>query len=146
MVTILRKLGFDASVALVNSYLNENIADYLPSPMNFNHAIVVIEYGGKSIWVDPTISMQRGPLSQYYCPPYGRALVINKKYDDLQAIPEYALSRVEFTEEITVKDSSSPAIFTVIGKYYSGEADIMRQTQSVLPAHLHSKTTGSRRP
>lgn len=128
LVILLRKLGFTASIALVNTYLNARIADYPPSPINFNHAIVVIEYQGKSIWVDPTISLQRGPLAQYYCPPYGLALVINKKYNDLQTIPENSLSRVHYTEEITVKDSTSPALFTIIGTYYSGEADMIRQT------------------
>jgi hypothetical protein len=49
--------------------------------------IVMAEVGGKTYWLDPTTSYQRGSFARYYDPPFARALVLRENNDSLEHIP-----------------------------------------------------------
>lgn len=91
-LTILRKLGIDADAALINTDKGKELTSYLPDSHIFDHVIIVASIEGKSYWVDPTQSFQRGSLENFTQPDYGYALILNSTTTALTKMPEYTLS------------------------------------------------------
>jgi len=87
MVFLLRQLGVDASVALVDTGLREAVAKFHPSPWLFNHMIVQFVFEGKEYFVDATIKKQGGSLSDQASLRYGVALKIAQDTTKLSVIP-----------------------------------------------------------
>lgn len=77
-IVMLDALGIRARPALVNTEANRAIAKVTPNPGAFNHVIVLAEIGGKSYWLDPTRTTQKGPLASVFQPDFGLALVVDK--------------------------------------------------------------------
>lgn len=59
LLAMLRELGVDAEVALVRSRGGDALPILAPMPGNFDHMIVRAEIGGKSFWLDGTVSGTR---------------------------------------------------------------------------------------
>ncbi len=57
LIAMLRKVGFDAQMALVNS-VERNLPRNTPGLGIFNHAIVVVR-GEQPVWIDTTVSLNR---------------------------------------------------------------------------------------
>jgi transglutaminase-like putative cysteine protease len=76
LATLLNANGIPANMAYTDTDEKQYIEDYLPAPDLFNHAIVYATFNGKGLWIDPTISYQRGTISSLTIPDYGKALVI----------------------------------------------------------------------
>lgn len=87
LTAILKSMGVDAAPSLVNSSSGRTLDERQPSPFAFDHVIVQAKIGGKTYWLDPTISYQRGGLDKYYDPPYERALVLRAETTALEKIP-----------------------------------------------------------
>lgn len=77
-IVMLDALGIRARPALVNTEADRAIANVTPNPGAFNHVIVLAEIGGKSYWLDPTRTTQKGPLASVFQPDFGLALVVDK--------------------------------------------------------------------
>ncbi len=77
LATILKANGIYANMAYADTYNKGHVADYLPAPDLFNHAIVYAKLDNKEYWIDPTISYQRGNLSMLTVPDYQQGLVID---------------------------------------------------------------------
>lgn len=75
-VTLLRALEIDAAPALVSSRWQHHLSDRLPSPADFDHAIVRVRLGHETYWVDPTLTAQGGRLESLVQADFGEALVI----------------------------------------------------------------------
>ena len=71
---MLKTIGVEAYPCLINTNLQEALVKELPSPGHFDHVTLVLYYGGKTIWIDPTISEQGGSLFTIPYPLYGYAL------------------------------------------------------------------------
>jgi transglutaminase-like putative cysteine protease len=76
LATLLQQSGIDAVPALVSTDFRGTVAERLPAPNDFDHAIVQVKIGDKVHWLDPTRSSQRGPLSQIYVRDLKQALVL----------------------------------------------------------------------
>ncbi|HST21960.1 MAG TPA: DUF3857 domain-containing protein [Blastocatellia bacterium] len=128
LVTILNLLGIEARPALVDTEARQTISEACASPFAFNHVIVQAKLGDKTLWLDPTITLQRGDLSQYYSPNYGRALVVRNGTSDLEEIPQPVITQpTTFVKEVyTVESYQSPATLEVTTTYRSMDADTMR--------------------
>ena len=63
LCTMLRRLGFEAHPSLVDTDVRHNLAEWLPSPLAFDHMVTQLRFHGKDIWLDPTDSDQGGPLA-----------------------------------------------------------------------------------
>ncbi|WNG45855.1 DUF3857 domain-containing protein [Archangium minus] len=87
LVTLLRGLGIEAHPALVNTELQRTLDTRLPSPGAFDHVIVQVRLDGEEYWMDPTATLERGPLSEQRAQPYGRALIIDESTEALTSIP-----------------------------------------------------------
>jgi transglutaminase-like putative cysteine protease len=76
LATLLQQSGVDAVPALVSTDFRGTVAERLPAPNDFDHAIVHVKIGDQVHWLDPTRSSQRGPLSQIYVRDLKQALVL----------------------------------------------------------------------
>ena len=130
-VTLLRDLGIDAWPALVSTHWGRHLHEKLPSPGNFNHAIVKVRLGSRIYWLDVTRTAQGGgELSQVVQADFGDALVIAPGVKALEEMPreqpETALisSDVEFDlRDGTDKEGG----FKVSTVYRGSEADSLRR-------------------
>ena len=76
LVTLLQQSGLEAVPALVSTFYRGTVAELLPSPDDFDHAIVQVKIGDWIHWLDPTRTAQRGPLSQLYVRNLKQALLL----------------------------------------------------------------------
>ena len=130
---LLQQMNIESYPAMVNSSVDEAVANRLPSPFAFDHVILRINLEGMPVWVDPTCSHQGGLLWNRYLPPYGKALVIcpgNRALEDVpRSWPQNAWQR-KVTSIFVIKDYHSPVEFTVRTEYRGASADGMRNDLS----------------
>ncbi|MDB6172554.1 MAG: hypothetical protein JWL59_1865 [Chthoniobacteraceae bacterium] len=128
LCAILNELGYTAHPALVETRLRQSIADWLPTPTAFNHVVVHLEWKGKTYWLDPTSSFQRGPLDTRFFPAYGKALVIKAGMTELTDIARSGFdtgSKV-VRENYDITGFRQPVSFVVESVFRGREADSMR--------------------
>lgn len=103
LVTILGGLGIEAEPALVSTRGGSWVPDQPPSAEPFDHVIVRAHIGGRSIWLDPTRSDQRGSLEQHAVSAFGWALPLNEGSDRLVEVTPSggAVSRWQVVERYT---------------------------------------------
>jgi transglutaminase-like putative cysteine protease len=82
-----RRLGLDASAALVSTSHGLSLAELLPSIQPFNHMIVRLRLEGATYWLDPTLQAQGGSLGNIDFPHFGWALPISSETTELEALP-----------------------------------------------------------
>ncbi len=99
LASILKSGGINASLALVNSRTGSVLNESLISPLRFDHMIVYINHKGRSYFIDPTISYQRGGLYSLYCPKYYKALVLSAGQKKLTDIPQQPVELGKITVE-----------------------------------------------
>lgn len=87
LMALLDLMGVQSCPVLVNSSIQEHIADWLPTSAIFNHAILQIQIEDKRYWVDPTLSYSGGSLRSMVCGPFGKGLLLNKEAFGLTEIP-----------------------------------------------------------
>ncbi|MGF1449386.1 MAG: DUF3857 domain-containing protein [Opitutales bacterium] len=128
LTTMLRDLGFEAHVALVDTDLQHVIGDWPPTPFAFDHCITALDHNGRTYWLDGTRSLQRGRLDALYAESFGYALVVRPGEAALTPVEpaghEHCL--VDLTERFTFPDYSGKATLDVVTRYYGVEADYMR--------------------
>jgi len=92
LAQLLWLLKIEAAPAFVSTELGRRVADYLPDPTVFDHAIVVAFYDGGEVWIDPTLTHQGGALGaghRLYVPPYELGLVVGRvDVSGLRPVPE----------------------------------------------------------
>jgi hypothetical protein len=123
---MLRKTGFEAWPALVNTLELGHIDQRIPSPFVFNHVIVKFRWKGETFWVDPTISQQKGGLAYLCFPECYKALVLDDGPVDFEEIPLQHQDRVVIQEHYWFTDSVSDASYQVITNYYGYYANTKR--------------------
>ncbi len=125
LATILRHEHIEAYVALVNTLEKEKLAQDPPAATSFDHAIVALKRSSGFVFVDPTISMQRGELINSFIPAYGYALVLRPGETNLQPVDPGFLYNISVSESAIAEDADS-SLFLVRTVYSGGAADDMR--------------------
>jgi hypothetical protein len=127
LCVILRKMGIPASPALVNTSLRHRIAEYLPTPLLFDHVIVKMMINGQAVWVDPSSAHQGGPLRRRTLPNYGLALVVSPDTDRLEQIPWAAPEcNLSLEAHFELKDYTSPVLLRITTVSRDEAADDLR--------------------
>ncbi len=127
LLTVLSELGVTAYPALINTEAKWQLDKWEPSPYAFDHVIVQATVGDKTYWFDPTISFQRGSLSERYNPDYQRALVVREGNADLETIPQEMSSEpTTIINETYRVNSDGSATRTLVSTYRRADADGMR--------------------
>jgi hypothetical protein len=87
LVALLRALHVEAFPVLVSTRWQGAVAEFQPSPILFDHAIIAAEIEGQTCWIDPTATYERGPLVARSRPSYGFGLPVRPGGADLTPIP-----------------------------------------------------------
>ncbi|WP_143073993.1 DUF3857 domain-containing transglutaminase family protein [Roseateles sp. YR242] len=128
-VALLRGLGVEAWVALVNTELRDHLGDEQPSAGAFDHAIVLARWQGHLYWLDPTRAPQRGTLDQLVQANFGRALVIDAATTSLTPIATApaSVNRREMDIDFDLSQGpAQPAAYQVTTRYFGAAAERMR--------------------
>ncbi len=130
LTMILRHEHIEAFVALTNSSERENLTNAVPSPSAFDHAIVAIQRSSGYIFVDPTISFQRGELINTFIPDYGFVLVLRPGENQLTKMEPGFLHSTTITDEFNVRFNDDSSFLKVTSLYKGGAADDIRENLS----------------
>ncbi|RYE23803.1 MAG: DUF3857 domain-containing protein [Sphingobacteriales bacterium] len=127
LVTLLRSQGIRAYSVLVSTDLKEHINEHLPSPSLFDHVIVKAIIGDYTLYLDPTISMQRSKIIEAQLPNYGAVLTIDSNTLAPENVPKQNTGQSDITEIYSVsRDNNTPSTLKVSSVYYGSAADYIR--------------------
>jgi len=124
LAALLRELGVEAYPALVNTKLRRRLDDFLPSPFLFDHAITEVVDGGKTYWIDATLSDQGGTLATLDTPSDERALLI--RADTKALTPIVIHSHGTIAVEEVISSDQQQMVLAVTSTYSGRDADEMR--------------------
>ena len=128
LVALLRELGLEAYPALVNTRLAAS-ARQRSSPRRSSSITSSRRSidGGKTYWVDGTISDQGGTLATIETPSDGRALIVRADTTALTPIAtQHERQRRVVEQTYTTTSYSEPTLLEVRTTYSGGDADAMR--------------------
>lgn len=134
LVALLRALGVDAAPALVNTEERASLDGRLPSPAAFDHVVVRARVAGATRWLEPTRSLEHGPVAAVATPPYDRALVIAPGEVALTALPAPTAQPLEVTSTWRVERFRAPVQLEVVTRFDGLRAVGMRHTLAETPA------------
>ena len=126
LVALLRELGLEAHPALVNTRLEHRLDSKIASPFLFDHVIAQVIDGGKTYWIDGTMSDQGGTLSTIETPNYGRALVVRADTTALTKIDTLQHGNTLVEQHYTTTRYDQPTELVIKTTYSGGDADSMR--------------------
>jgi transglutaminase-like putative cysteine protease len=128
LTTMLNELGIVARPALVNTELRRGLDGWQPSPYAFDHVVVRAELDGRTFWLDPTISYQRGTLMNAPTLGYERALVVAPETQSLTDIPIASADgpTTSVHEFFEVASFDAPVSLTVTSTFRGADADAAR--------------------
>ncbi|MDB6125429.1 MAG: hypothetical protein JWQ71_4422 [Pedosphaera sp.] len=126
---ILHELEIEAHPVLVDTY-SRHVDEWAPSPYAFNHVTAQVKVNGKTYWLDPTRSYQRGHLKDFYFPDYGRGLIVEAGTTNLCIIPRHTagLPKTTVNETFRIKSYRTPIVYEVTSIFEGAAADRMRAT------------------
>jgi transglutaminase-like putative cysteine protease len=140
LVSLLRALDVEAVAALVDTEDQAAVERRLPSPAAFDHVIVRATLDGKPCWLDPTRSLERGPIPARPAPPFGRALVLAAGEAALRELPPPEPSLLDVTSTWKVERFGAPVKVTVVTRLTGERAVSMRHLLADTPrAELEKK-------
>jgi hypothetical protein len=128
LVSLLRELGLQAWPALLNTRLEHRLQEKLPSPFLFDHVIADVIDGGKTYWVDGTMSDQGGSLATIETPSAGYALVVRADTNALTQITPKNDGATIVEQTYTTSDYAKPVALLVRTTYTGAKADGMRSS------------------
>ena len=134
LVALLRELGLQAHPALVNTRLEHRLAARIPSPFLFDHVIAQVIDGGKTYWIDGTISDQGGTLATIETPNYGRALIVHAGTTALATISTQQNGSTVVEQHYKTTSYGEPTVLEIRTTYSGGDADAMRSELASLSA------------
>ncbi|MFP4348737.1 MAG: DUF3857 domain-containing protein [Desulfococcaceae bacterium] len=143
---MLHAMDIESRPALVHTRYRHRIRDWRPSPNAFNHVILQTRVNGRTYWMDPTWSYQRGSLQHFTQPDYSVALVLDPETRELSAIevPDDPLPDQEIEERFDVSgEPDDPVAYTIRSVYRRSRADLLRgqfdrqSTQEIEKSYLN---------
>ncbi|UEG53689.1 DUF3857 domain-containing protein [Mucilaginibacter daejeonensis] len=126
LVAMLTANGIEANMVLVNSSLKGHVADLLPSPNAFDHAVVTAVVNGRRVNVDATMSYQRGTGTNIYFPAYAKGLIVKPGTNALSTLEPGKAGKSTYVENYTIRNEKDSVKLDVTSVYTLNEADRMR--------------------
>ena len=128
LVAILRRIGVDATPALVNTARSRSLQDEAPSLVAFNHCVVGLTLNGSRYWLDPTLFPQGGTLDLLCQSRHGWALTL-RLGADLEPMGEDLLSDSFHISQVYVLPYglSEPGELTMTSTLFGWRADLVRR-------------------
>ena len=132
LVALLNELGVAARPVLVNTKQGDLLAARLPTMEGFDHAIVEVQIGGKSYWLDGT-RLGDDRLDRLEAPNYRVGLPVTAAGSPLVGIVPAALDRPTQMISLTLDSSRGidvPALASGEMRFHGRSGSDMRQTYS----------------
>lgn len=126
LVSMLRANDIPADMVLVNTSLQDKVDRLLPTTDAFNHAVAVATVNGKQVWVDATMSYQRGKGTDIYFPNYGKGLQLKAGNAGLVDIPLSKMGKITSYEKYKITKVSDKVRLDVTSTYTLNQADDIR--------------------
>ncbi|HEY9592918.1 MAG TPA: DUF3857 domain-containing protein [Spirochaetia bacterium] len=128
LMTLLRAMGIDSAPMLVSTGDKDLVADLLPSPIIFDHVILSADIGGRTAYLDPTRSYQRGNVLERYAPDYGWGLLVGGLSKGLTRFGAAlgTVSEAEVEERFVLGGKEEPARLDVTTTARGDSADFLR--------------------
>jgi lipoprotein NlpI len=125
---LLAELGFDVKPALVSTYRNRGLMQFLPGHDEFDHVITRLVLNGTTYFLDATINGQGNTLAERGYFPYGAALVVGSGQADLQTVaePANALNRMEHEQAWDYSQPGKPATLKTVLRAHGLMAERLR--------------------
>jgi len=125
---LLRLLGIAARPVLVNSTIGRSVANLLPSPDAFDHAIVEYELEGRRYWVDPTLIFQGGDARSRHVGDFRMGLPLGRDVADLEPIgASPSVDSFELGETFRLDTTGRSSLLIVTKRATGWHADELRQ-------------------
>jgi len=123
---LLHLMDVPAKPCLVHSFMGKTLSDRHPSPHFFNHVILLVELGGRSYFVDPTLMLQGGGIKTLYCPNYDWGLLLDDQTAALTQIPGSGLPiRIDLDSQYQLR-ADQPTILKMRTDYEGRSAEWIR--------------------
>jgi transglutaminase-like putative cysteine protease len=126
LASILKAGDIPASMVLINTNAKSKTDRSLPSAYVFDHATVTATVNGKQVWIDATVSNQRGTGINLYYPNYGQGLVLTPASNSLTVISPSPMGLITCHENYTVHSDTDKVDLNVVTTYTLNEADKIR--------------------
>lgn len=104
---LLNANNINAYSVFLSTYREKEILDLLPSATVFNHEVVMVEFDDRKIYIDPTISDQRGPILSTDFPYNTHVLVIKPATNALTETPSRILGKTKSHAIFKVADTTA---------------------------------------
>ena len=115
LVALLREMGIESDVALVNSGIGDALPELLPMAANFDHMIVKASVGGVDYWLDGTSGGTRlSTLAEI--PAFRHALPLRQSGATLVALPHRGTATPDRHVALTIDQRAGlplPALFEI---------------------------------
>jgi hypothetical protein len=116
LMVLLKQLGLEARLVLVNTKFRKSLADLLPMPSLFDHIVVEYKARGEIRWVDATAKGQGGGSLNRIISDFGFGLPVVRAGSDLIEAPAPAreFNVYQIKESILLDSSGAPSIFGIV--------------------------------
>ncbi|MFT5276468.1 MAG: transglutaminase-like putative cysteine protease [Granulosicoccus sp.] len=129
-IAILKAMNIEATPALVNTEDTKLVKELPPRVAAFDHVIVMLKHNGERIWLDPTLSNQKGDLTHIYQPNYAYALVLGAGEGGLTPMEtEQSKILVDITETYLIPQYTPQEVKFSVSSRYQGNEAIRKQKQ-----------------
>jgi hypothetical protein len=133
LVAIFDAMAIEAYPALVSASSGKAISAHPPAASSFDHVIVQVRDGERTLWLDPTRTQQRGSAHAQSIGDFGVALPVRADASALVPVsrnPDYLdSSRVE--ERFDIAEDGNSATLSVTSTYLGDAANRMRMDLAV---------------
>ncbi|MFN5047306.1 DUF3857 domain-containing protein [Roseateles sp.] len=134
LVNLLAQLEIEAQPALVSTTLRRGMGKRLPSPLNFDHAIVAVKRGEGWLWLDATRSLQTGPASERAVSGLSPALLARSGESAPLATPlAYEQLRAELRDVFSFARLAEAGDLVSEAVYYGEVAENLRMARASQP-------------
>ena len=126
LCAMLKANDIEAYPVFINTNKGEYTEDILPSPNAFDHCVVQYKMNWSPGYIDPTISLQRGPINKTYFPNYGKGLVIKQGETDLTRLTSSSAGTTTCKEKFTLRKYDEDGSLLIVSTYDGFQADKLR--------------------
>lgn len=135
LVALLKAQGIAATPLLVSTSMHGDVADMLPSPLAFNHAIAQVRLGDKAWVLDGTRGRQTGPLEERESLGLGLGLLADEAATALIALPDSrGVLRAEGEDRIVFTRLADDPTLDATLTYHGDAAESLRYALDAQPA------------
>ena len=127
MMAMLKAIGVNSHLVLVNTSYGKKIVEFNPSPYHFDHMVVHVDHENINYFVDATIQKQAGNFKNSTELNYGVGLPLTECGSELVDIARSPSNRVfELTHRFELPSNKASATLEIERVYYLHRADNMR--------------------